>query len=205
MKLNDLIKKPDTLEEAEQRIKDLQAEKAKLQDKISSLDDEIEALQDETGETSLQDALEGTSNSGNKFRTLRNKQNERDAKLKGLEKIEGYIQKAEKDKILAKAQQKRTEAKKLNKEASQIEDETNNHLKALQEIQGCEYVPFVRTQNKSVPLAAVSTEISKKYVTPKSERLRRQAEGLIKEAEQLEKQTKSAKQEQSNKNLSKAV
>ena len=195
MKLSDLTKKPATPDEAEQRIKDLQEEQSKLQNKIETLDGEISNLQNEAGESSLQDALEGTSQTGQIRRKLWNKEVERNGKAQALDKIEGHIQKAEREKLQAQAKVKRDEARKLNDEAESIEKEAEKHLKALRDIQQCEFVPFIRTQTPGMPLETLTDDTRAKLIVPRSETLRRQAEHLINQAEQLESQAKGAKQE----------
>lgn len=193
MKLTDLKKRPDSPEEAQQRIDYLQAEKQKVSQKVADLEDEVEALEDEAANVAFADQLEQTSNSGNTFRKLANKRNELTAKKGAFEKLESHLKEARKQKTLAMAQQKRNEAQKLNEEAASIEKERDKLLKKLEEVENCTFVPYIRTWSGQ-PLETMSTEFSRKLVPPKSERLRNQAQSLIKEAEQLERQTKSAKQ-----------
>ncbi len=194
MKISDLVQKPGTTEEAQQKIDSLRQEHEKLNGKIQTLDEEVRALQHEAGESSLQDALEGTSTTGAVRRKLWNKEKEMEAKKQALQKIEGHIRKAEREKILAEAQQKRKKANRLSKEAEGIEKERDKHLKELQRIEGCEFTPYINTRAPHIPIEATSNEIAEKYVEPLTSRLRRQAEGLTQEAERLEKQVQGAKQ-----------
>ena len=198
MKLSDLINKPNSPEQAEEKITAWKEEKSKIQNRIEELTSEVANIEEEASEVALKDSLEGTSGSGNVQRRLQNKQNELNAKEKALSKVQYHLENAEKEKLLSMAAEKRKEAQKLDDEAEGIEKEAEKHLKKLEEIQGCKYVPFINTWSGQ-PLEVIDNSITKDYVSPQSEILRGQANQLKKKASELEKKAEktaqSAKQE----------
>jgi len=186
-------KKATTKSEANEKIEYLKSEKDKLNSRVSELNTEVANLKEEAGDVALSDALEGTSNSGNKFRTLRNKESERDAKLQAISKLDAFFSDAQTEKIEADASEKRQEADSLENQAAKIESKRAKLLEQLQEVEGCEFVPFVRTMPPAG--TAVNNATASKYITPRSEVLRMQAERLNSEAKQLESRAQSAKRE----------
>lgn len=198
MKLSDLINKPNSPEQAEEKITAWKEEKSKIQNRIEELTSEVANIEEEASEAALKDSVEATSNSGNVQRRLQNKQNELNAKEKALSKVQYHLENAEKEKLLSMAAEKRKEAQKLDDEAEGIEKEAEKHLKKLEEIQGCKYVPFINTWT-GAPMETIDRNITQDYVSPQSEILRRQANQLKKQASELEnkaeKQAQSAKQE----------
>jgi chromosome segregation ATPase len=188
MKIQEIFKTSNSPEEAQQKVESLKKEQEKLQNRISELDVETQTIENEAGEAALQDSLEGTSSSGAIRRKLWNKEKERESKQQALQKIQGYISRAEKEVTLARAKQKRKEAEQLRKQAEKHETRTNELLKQLSEHEGCEYVPY-----KPATAPGVYAD-AKSYKIPHSQALKEQAAALENEASHLERHAQGAKQ-----------
>ena len=184
MKLSELLKKPESLEAAENNLNQLHQEKEKLSGKLEGLDKEIQELKAKAGDEALQDSISGTQTAKATYQSIREKEAEKEATAAAIDKLDGHMEQARKNKLAAKAKAKRKEAAELQTELNGLLKERDKLLAKIKEIEGCEYVPIIQTTPP--PGTLQSPELRKKRITPASEWKQIKINKLYIEAQSLE-------------------
>ncbi len=171
-----------TVKTAESEVKKLTDAKQKLETELAELSRQIQTGSGKAKKSILSDLLGGTKNSGSAIEQAAMLKIEHEAKSEALPEIDQAIREAEMDLLLAKAGEKRQEAKQLRDKAAKHKIRTDELLKELQEHEGCNYIPF----KPAMPTPNTVFEGSISWKIPQSQALINQAERLEREADQLE-------------------